>query len=406
MRSKKPATCLLAILPLALLLTACGKDYSPNTYASSAVQQASKVESGVVVGVRKVTISADPTVASATGAAAGGIAGSQVAEGAYSALGALGGAVVGGLAGSEAGHKMQDTYGYEYIVRNGKGDLLSVTQKDVTPLKIGQRVLLIQGSQARIVDDYTEHVDTDMQDKPNAQKSDMSKAASGANKDSGPLQTPAPNAQGTMEQLTGAAAAAAVTAITAEGMKDKDKDAAPAPASPSPSGATPAPAGTTIVAQPDAATEPAEAAPVSAPAVEAPAPAAPAATAPIGTPAPSSPQPTTQPKPAPSATVVVPAPTQQTKSGTATTSPGTAPATGTGVAPAKETPKKEAAPAAKEDAAPADGEQPAEGEKKPEDAEPAAASQPSKPAPAQDAPKSDAPKTDAAPATPDKDAAH
>tara|TARA_R110000824_G_scaffold155226_6_gene327754 strand:+ start:45770 stop:46669 length:900 start_codon:yes stop_codon:yes gene_type:complete len=158
---------LLSLLPLSILLTGCSADYSPNTYKSASVQQASKVETGVVIGVRKVVISADTTVATATGATAGGIAGSQVAEGAVAALGALGGAVVGGIAGSEAGRSIQDTYGYEYILRNSKGELLSVTQKDTVPLKVGQRVLLIQGMQARIVNDYTEPVDTDLAAEPN-----------------------------------------------------------------------------------------------------------------------------------------------------------------------------------------------------------------------------------------------
>lgn len=154
-------TLILKILPLTILLAACAPNFSPNTYSSDAVQRASKVDSGVVVGVRKVLISVDSNVATATGAAAGGITGSQVADKTVSALSALGGAVLGGIAGNEVGHNIQDTFGYEYIVRKPNGDLLSVTQKDKKPLKIGEHVLLIQGSQARIVKDYTEPVDVD-----------------------------------------------------------------------------------------------------------------------------------------------------------------------------------------------------------------------------------------------------
>jgi outer membrane lipoprotein SlyB len=148
------------VLPLACLLAACGPNYSPDTYSSNAVQQANKVDSGVVVGVRKVAIRADAAIGTATGGAAGGIAGSQVASGAVSALGALGGAVVGGVVGNSVGHSVDDTFGFEYIVRKANGDLLSVTQKDPTPLQIGQHVLIIQGSQARIVGDYTVPVET------------------------------------------------------------------------------------------------------------------------------------------------------------------------------------------------------------------------------------------------------
>ena len=35
------------------------------------------------------------------------------------------------------------------------GDLVSVTQQDTTPLALGQKVLVIDGKQARVVPDYT-----------------------------------------------------------------------------------------------------------------------------------------------------------------------------------------------------------------------------------------------------------
>jgi outer membrane lipoprotein SlyB len=136
-------------------LAGCGPDYSPNTYSSAAVQQANNVDQGVVVGVRAVAVSADTTVGSVTGAAAGGIAGSQVGGGVTSAFGALGGTLLGGLAGTAAQHVEGDTKAYEYIVRKAKDELVSVTQTDAVPLKIGQHVLVIAGKQARIVPDYT-----------------------------------------------------------------------------------------------------------------------------------------------------------------------------------------------------------------------------------------------------------
>jgi outer membrane lipoprotein SlyB len=144
---------LLAVLVAGL--AGCGPDYSPNTYASSAVQQANKVDQGTVVGVREVGVSASGTTGALVGGAAGGIAGAQVGSGAGSAFGALGGSLVGGIAGSAAEHVSGDTRAFEYIVRKANGDLLSVTQKDEVPLTIGQKVLVIAGSQARVVPDYT-----------------------------------------------------------------------------------------------------------------------------------------------------------------------------------------------------------------------------------------------------------
>jgi outer membrane lipoprotein SlyB len=76
---------------LAVSLAGCGPDYSPNTYASNAVQQANKVDQGVIVGVREVGVSASGPAGAAIGGTAGGIAGAQAGTGASSAFGALGG---------------------------------------------------------------------------------------------------------------------------------------------------------------------------------------------------------------------------------------------------------------------------------------------------------------------------
>ena len=138
-----------------LITAGCAPNYSPDTYASAAAQQANKVDQGIIVGVRAIQISADTTLATATGAAAGGVAGSTIGEGAGSALGAVGGTVAGGVVGNVIGHAQGDTDGFEYIVKKPNGDLLSVTQKDPAPLGIGAHVLIIEGPQARVVADYT-----------------------------------------------------------------------------------------------------------------------------------------------------------------------------------------------------------------------------------------------------------
>lgn len=141
-----------ALLPLA----ACTPDYSANRYDAAAVQQANKVDRGVIIGRRQVLVSAQGTVGAVTGGAAGGIVGSQAPGGAVSsAFGALGGTLVGGLFGTAAEHATGDEKAWEYIVRQPTGDLLSVTQTDRTPLEIGTSVLVITGKQARIVPDYT-----------------------------------------------------------------------------------------------------------------------------------------------------------------------------------------------------------------------------------------------------------
>jgi outer membrane lipoprotein SlyB len=147
------------ILSALALLAGCGPDYSPNSYSAKAVQQANKVERGVVVGVRPVQISTDGAVGALTGAAAGGAIGSQAPGGLGSTLGAIGGGLVGGLVGSGVEQATTDTSAYEYIVQKPNKELVSVTQKDEVPIGIGERVLVIAGPQARIVQDYTVRTD-------------------------------------------------------------------------------------------------------------------------------------------------------------------------------------------------------------------------------------------------------
>lgn len=146
--------CLLAAVTGGL--AGCSSDYSPNTYASSAVQQANKVEPAVVVGYRQVNISANGTVGAVTGGAAGGILGSQVGSAGFNAaLGTVGGTAIGTILGNTLEHIAGDTTGWEYIVRKPNGELLSLTQREPQALPVGQKVLVITGSQARIVPDHS-----------------------------------------------------------------------------------------------------------------------------------------------------------------------------------------------------------------------------------------------------------
>ena len=141
---------------VAAVLFGCAPNYSPDTYASTTVQQANKVERGLMVGVRKVDVSAQGAVGAVSGGAAGGLLGAQVPGSALgTAFGTIGGAVMGGIVGTAAEHAVGDTAAFEYVVRKPSGDLVSVTQKDQKPLRIGDKVLVIAGNQARIVPDYT-----------------------------------------------------------------------------------------------------------------------------------------------------------------------------------------------------------------------------------------------------------
>lgn len=157
------------------LLMGCSSDYSPNTYHSTAVQQANKVENGVIVGFREVKISASGTVGAVSGGAAGGILGAQTGtSGMDAALGGVAGTAVGGLLGTAIEHASGDTTGWEYIVRKPNGEMISVTQSEKQPLPLGQKVLVIAGNQARIVPDYSIPLPEADKPKETAQPADAS----------------------------------------------------------------------------------------------------------------------------------------------------------------------------------------------------------------------------------------
>ena len=144
------------ILLSVLLLAGCGNTYSADTYATRAVQQVNPVQQGVIIGAREVAISADGATGAAVGAAAGGIVGgAATGSNLTSALAGVGGGLIGGLLGTATERAVNDNRGTEYIVRRTNGELVNVTQRDVPPLPIGQKVLVIAGAQARIVPDYT-----------------------------------------------------------------------------------------------------------------------------------------------------------------------------------------------------------------------------------------------------------
>src|SRR5690348_9646340 len=117
----------------AVTLAGCAGRYSPNTYSSNAVQLASRVEAGTVIGFREVGISASGNIFTVAGGATGGVLGAEYAN---SALVAVGATTVGGLLGNAIDHAAGDTTGWEYIVRKPSGDMLSVTQREKNPLAL------------------------------------------------------------------------------------------------------------------------------------------------------------------------------------------------------------------------------------------------------------------------------
>ena len=196
-------------------VSACSPNYSPDTYASAAAQKENNVDQGVIVGVRPVGVSADATIGTVTGAAAGGLAGAQAGIGTVSAFSALGGSVVGGIAGSTVEHMAGDARAYEYIVRKTAGSLISVTQQDKTPLALGQKVLVIAGNQARVVADYTVSLPSPPAKTADAAKADGSEAKPADAKPADGKPTDAPAAATTPAATTPASTQASAPTASA-----------------------------------------------------------------------------------------------------------------------------------------------------------------------------------------------
>jgi outer membrane lipoprotein SlyB len=62
---------------------------------------------------------------------------------------------VGGLFGKAAESVAVDAPAFEYVVQTRRGELISVTQREDKALVVGQKILVIAGTQARVVPDYT-----------------------------------------------------------------------------------------------------------------------------------------------------------------------------------------------------------------------------------------------------------
>lgn len=233
------------------VLFGCAPDYSPNIYSGDAVQQANKVEPGVIIGFRQVTISADGTVGAVTGGAAGGILGTQAdASKVTSALGALGGSVVGGAVGTTIQHVVGERTGWEYIVRKPNGDLLSVTQEEPTPLPIGQKVLVITGKQARIVADYSVDLAPPPAASSGKEKADQKQTPQAA---SPPVAaTSLPPAAAPREAATPEASQSAVIPAAATTSAPQASAAVDAPPTPSSESGNPAPSAPAAPAPPAA----------------------------------------------------------------------------------------------------------------------------------------------------------
>lgn len=147
---------LLCIVAASALMAACAPRIGSNDYSYSGVRQTSNAFPCTVVSVRRVNVNSnDNSAGTLLGGVAGGVAGSTIGHGrSANTLGAIGGAAAGMLIGNLAQDSLMSQGGYEYIVRTDSGQTYSVTQGTDTLLAAGQRCMLINGAESRVIPYY------------------------------------------------------------------------------------------------------------------------------------------------------------------------------------------------------------------------------------------------------------
>jgi len=151
---------LIALAAVAALTAGCASSQKQNVYSTGAVQQKMKVTLATVIDVREVEIEAKPSGAGASsGMAAGAVIGAGggrplTTTGKNAIVSGIAGAVIGGVAGTLAEKGLNSKKGQEVVFKiDGSSEVQALVQElDDNPLKVGDRVRLMEGSfSARLV---------------------------------------------------------------------------------------------------------------------------------------------------------------------------------------------------------------------------------------------------------------
>ncbi len=142
--SVKTGSMLVILLAISLMVGGCASSVSGSAYSRGQARQAQQAQLGVVQNVREVLIEGTKThIGTATGAALGGIAASNIGGGRGKVAATVGGALLGGLAGAAAEEAMTRQPGLEITVLLDNGRTVTVTQAADEPFFRGERVQLL-----------------------------------------------------------------------------------------------------------------------------------------------------------------------------------------------------------------------------------------------------------------------
>lgn len=147
MNVMKTTVTVAVVLAAGLVLSGCPASMSGGSYTRDQARQAQDVQLGYVESVRQVNIEGTKSgVGAVSGAALGGLAGSNIGGGRGQIAGAIGGAVLGGVAGAAIEEGVTRQPGLEITVRLDSGRMTAVTQAADEPFYPGDRVRLLIGS--------------------------------------------------------------------------------------------------------------------------------------------------------------------------------------------------------------------------------------------------------------------
>ena len=147
MNVMKTTVTVVVVLAAGLVLSGCPASMSGGSYTRDQARQAQDVQLGYVESVRQVNIEGTKSgVGAVSGAALGGVAGSNIGGGRGQIAGAIGGAVLGGVAGAAIEEGVTRQPGLEITVRLDNGRMTAVTQAADEPFYPGDRVRLLIGS--------------------------------------------------------------------------------------------------------------------------------------------------------------------------------------------------------------------------------------------------------------------
>lgn len=144
---------MLIVASIALFLSGCARNISPNTYSDLAVGESSRTFKGTIVSVRTVQVAPEKLenniAGTAIGGVAGGVLGNQFGGGTGNLAATAGGAILGALAGAYAEKELKTQDAFEYIVQLQNGEMRTVVQGMDARFNPGQRIFLIVGERGR-----------------------------------------------------------------------------------------------------------------------------------------------------------------------------------------------------------------------------------------------------------------